>query len=122
VAEFYAAGGRQGNAGQKLNNGGLIYEFKVSGKALYVYGEEATMADVQSDMEEAEEAFTRRVCSIGNRRAKSGIPGSGAVEGRKAARDSKGDELRQLARASGFPRSSRTEAVLVQTIAYCVRV
>ena len=119
MAEFYAAGGRQGNAGQKLNNGGLIYEFKVSGKALYVYGEEATMADVQSDMEEAEEAFTRRVCSIGNRRAKSGIPGSGAVEGRKAARDSKGDEL---ARASGFPRSSRTEAVLVQTIAYCVRV
>jgi len=58
TAQFYAQGGRQGNAGQKLKGNGYIYEFKVAGKALKVLHEQDTMKEVVSDLEDAEDAFS----------------------------------------------------------------
>jgi len=57
TAQFYAAGGRQGSAGQKLkDSGGYVYEFKVSGQALKVNDEIETMSAVVDQIDEAADA------------------------------------------------------------------
>jgi len=58
-AEFYAKGGRQGQAGQKLKDiPGHLYEFEINtNNALYVYDEYEFAQEVISYNEEAEEVF-----------------------------------------------------------------
>jgi len=59
IAKFYAEGGRQGAAGQRLKRGsGYIYEFKLSGKTLKVLDEGETLREMVGDLEKAEDAFS----------------------------------------------------------------
>jgi hypothetical protein len=56
-AEFYARGGRQGSAGQKLGHKGHVYAITVAGRCAIVTDIEETAKDVIDTNEEAEEAF-----------------------------------------------------------------
>lgn len=57
IAQFYAAGGRQGKAGQRIKEGaGFVYEFKVSGDVFRITDEYEAMVDMAGDHEPAEQA------------------------------------------------------------------
>jgi hypothetical protein len=57
TAKFYASGGRQGNAGQRLKDGGFLYEFRIAGKCLKILDEYETLREMVGDHDGAAEAF-----------------------------------------------------------------
>jgi hypothetical protein len=59
-AEFHAEGGRQGKAGQRPSKEkGYVYEFQVSGNALFIKDEDEFFKELIGENEEAEDAFSR---------------------------------------------------------------